>query len=100
MKKGDKLYCIKTLIHYNKIFFYENKIYQIESVDNYNIKIINDQSISYLASSFHLSPFNYEDDYNFYEHFITMKKLRKLKLLKINENKRSNKNFSIIRRTI
>jgi hypothetical protein len=88
MKAGDKLYCTKTLIHHGRIFFLENKLHKIESADNYNIEIINDMSNLFLSSNFHLSPFNADDDYNFYDYFMTETAYRKLKLKKLNESRR------------
>ena len=81
MKVGDKVYCIKTLKHYNLTFFNKGKVYIIAQVRYGNIRISDDVSGS---SEFNLLEPN-KDEYKFHEYFITQKEYRKQKLKKINE---------------
>lgn len=81
MKKGDKLYCKKTLIHYNKKFFIKGKIYIVEEICDDIIYIFDE----FKNSSFHINEPNV-DQYKLERYFYTNKEYRKIKIKKINES--------------
>lgn len=88
MKIGDKVFCINTRFNdtLNISFNTKGKIYTI--LDK------NDISVSCDKNSYHIDcnyKFNYKDEFveywQFEEHFIPIKELRKQKLQKLHENR-------------
>lgn len=82
LNKGDKLYCKKTLNHFDLVFFYEGKIYTVINILNNDIRISDEVSS---MSFFDISQSSL-DEYRFEDYFMTNKEYRKLKLDKINES--------------
>lgn len=77
MKVGDEVYCIKT--YPNKPFFKDN-YYYISGVSD---------SMIYVQNDLYTGAFDpAQETYNcFFDYFVTGNKIRKEKILKLNENK-------------
>lgn len=84
MKIGDKIYCKKTLSSDYKVYYTKNKIYYITDIDNFDIYIKSEDNKSI---RFSLKPKN-EDNFKIQNFFCSENDYRKLKLLKLNENRR------------
>ena len=85
MKKGDKIYCIKTAYAKSEVLNIQDKIYEIDEIGN-DFFIVTSEKRKNIIPNF----FNYRAIYYMYsgrifsEHFISLKDIRSQKLQKIN----------------
>jgi hypothetical protein len=84
MKKGDSLYCKKSLIHKGNSIFVKNKIYKIKILKVYYIEIEDENGF---GVGFNMSLNKNLNEYKFHDHFIDIKESRKLKIEKLNESR-------------
>lgn len=92
LKIGDNVYCIKSIVHDNILYYSKNKTYKISDAksdinNKYQlINILNELKEGY---SWEFNILCQElNVYRFSDHFITQQQYRKLKLQKIHENRR------------
>lgn len=93
LKKGDKIFCIKTLEvtmqvkftykFFTEKIFKEKQTYYIESISDFLVNVTSNNGFHY---TFNLSEegFGFDKNWLFYDYFIDIKQLRKEKIKKLN----------------